>query len=448
MSIEGYRGSRKNRLPKRDDARSWSQNPSGERDLQRGRDQDMAKDEKSPSPPRVYFIGAGFSAGLYYPTGRDLMRSLVGYLRGEPQDDDLEEYGFDNSVLQSDRSTQKRAKQILGVIERVLQEYFAIALADIGRVDVAEFFTMAHTLSESPWLLEGSGITGHALKASSGDDPPSKLTLFTDLTAVTRSYFNDIGMMLPPSEDIKSILETMDHKGDAIINFNWDEEVDLELTQTDEQGISYTLGDCREDGGVLTLKPHGSVGWYDAVQGIGNTEAYFIANKDPRIGRAQKRILAYDENEQPLDIDGETEHSPLTCPPVITAPTFSKRFDYIEQQRIWQDVLEICGKAREFVFLGYSLPRDDFLTRAAIRSAIQANDRDQELKCLVVDKSFDDAKFINFESVFEGLTRNRNFFQWEFGQDDPQFAAKLKKKLKDALILRAPAKRRARAAKR
>jgi hypothetical protein len=121
-------------------------------------------------------------------------------------------------------------------------------------------------------------------------------------------------------------------------------------------------------------------------QGIGNKDAYFIAGSDNRIGRSQRRVLAYDENELPVDIDGETAHGPLSCPPLITAPTFDKRFEYVEQHRIWRDAIEICEAAREFVFLGYQLSKDDSLTRAAMRSAIQARTQKEPVRWLVVDR--------------------------------------------------------------
>ena len=104
--------------------------------------------------------------------------------------------------------------------------------------------------------------------------------------------------------------------------------------------MSYTLGSWYKSNEVLVFKPHGSIGWYDVKQGIGNKDAYFIAGNDKRIARFNKRILAFFENELPKDIDGKTEHSPMTCPPVITAPSFSKRFEYAEQHLIWQDVFK------------------------------------------------------------------------------------------------------------
>src|SRR5262249_37425910 len=162
--------------------------------------------------------------------------------------------------------------------------------------------------SESPWLLEGMAADRPPESRLDGE-APSELTLFSDLAAVTRSYFNDISIMLPPPDDIASVLGAMRTTRDTVINFNWDEEVDLELTQEGEgPGVTYTYGAWLKagpkDGGILNLKPHGSVGWYDIRHGIGNANAYFIAeNDDQRVPRYQRRILAYDENEQPLDID-------------------------------------------------------------------------------------------------------------------------------------------------
>src|ERR1700674_2134353 len=85
---------------------------------------------------------------------------------------------------------------------------------------------------------------------------------------------------------------------------------------------------------------------------------------DNRIKRFDKKLVAYTDVEFPLDLY-EHKDIVLDCPPVIMAPTFSKRFKYEEQRWIWHDILEVCGQASQFVFLGYGLQQDDYLTRAA-----------------------------------------------------------------------------------
>jgi hypothetical protein len=123
----------------------------------------------------------------------------------------------------------------------------------------------------------------------------------------------------------------------------------------------------------------------------------------------------------------------MECRPVIMAPTFSKRFKYEEQRWIWGDVLEVCRHATQFVFLGYGLQQDDYLTRAAIRSALMDADP-KRLRCLVVGCSFDDASFANFRGVFgSALSQDRNFLQWTFGEGG-DLASRLEKALARATV--------------
>src|SRR4051812_42565613 len=99
---------------------------------------------------RVYFIGAGFSAGMGYPVGASLMPALVGYLRGEAAPN-ASESAVPNSVHAS-ADGREHAGKLLGVVDRVLGTYFATNLAGIDAVDVAEFFTLAQSLAERSWL--------------------------------------------------------------------------------------------------------------------------------------------------------------------------------------------------------------------------------------------------------------------------------------------------------
>jgi len=118
--------------------------------------------------------------------------------------------------------------------------------------------------------------------------------------------------------------------------------------------------------------------------------------------------------------------------PLIMPPTFAKRFEYPEQQSIWRDVIDVCRDAREFIFLGYSLPPDDFLTRAAIRSALSETSF-TDLRCLVVGKTPD--VLANAQTVFRGgLSHRRNFLQFTFGSDDASLARQIRTRLPLARI--------------
>jgi hypothetical protein len=388
-----------------------------------------AKDVARHGPfERVYFIGAGFSAGMQYPAGPMLMPRLVEYLLGQR----LHPGGYFRNSVRGSESARRQAARIITVIERVLKTYFATGLSALERVDVAEFFTLAQTLSERSWM--GDHGTAGTRAGIGVDGEPSERTLFNDLAAVTRSYFVDLSVAFDYPADIDAVLRLVRPRQDAIINFNWDEEVDIWFSSGAKEDVCYTIGAHHGARETLVLKPHGSIGWYDLQRGIGNEDAYLIAMADHRIPRYDKRILAYTDNDLPLELDGDGYHPALTCPPVITAPTFAKRFDYIEQQRIWQDVLEVCRNARDFIFLGYSLPKDDFLTRAAIRAAISKN-RVRDVRCLVVDRALDDMKRLNFMSVFGALSPDRNHLKWDFGCGKRSLRDQLEEKLEGAFVV-------------
>ena len=171
---------------------------------------------------RVYFIGAGLSAGMQYPIGTTLMSRLVAYLQ-----DDVAAFGeqqnASNSILDEEHGPE-RAIKILRVIERVLKTYFGTKLATVDRLDVSEFFTLAQALSERSWL--GQSAHGSPRSLSAQPDEPSEATLFADLAAVTRSFFFDLSWEDYP-DDIDAVLRLVRSDRDAIIDFNWDEEIDI-----------------------------------------------------------------------------------------------------------------------------------------------------------------------------------------------------------------------------
>jgi hypothetical protein len=166
---------------------------------------------------------------------------------------------------------------------------------------------------------------------------------------------------------------------------------------------------------------------------LNNDGLSLIAEEDDRIPRAKKRIVSFVDIDLPHDlIDGQERV--LDIPPVIMPPTFAKRFEYEEQLQVWKDVLEVCREAAEFVFLGYSLPPDDYLTRAAIRSARRAR-TPREIRCLIVNLDFD-AVSRTFRSVFtKELSAEKNHLEWTFGCDKPELAEMIEKKLKAATII-------------
>lgn len=394
------------------------------------------------SPNRVYFVGAGFSAGMGYPLGNRLPSCLMSYLRDEAPRGLLSTDHYENSLYEAGRRGRADARRVVRTIEHFVKQFFSMPVADLEQIDVTEFYTLAQSLADMPSLFGRD-------EAAEQDGRLPISQLYSALAAVTRSYFTDISATIKKAKlpaDLASLFDSLRSERDGVVNFNWDEEIDF----FGESGyVTYSLASWRgyarpgRKRRLLVLRPHGSVGWYDIEQGLGNDEMYFIAEEDQRIPRAKKRIVAFPGVELPLDLVSG-DYQALGFPPVIMPPTFAKRFVYDEQLQIWEDVLAVCAAATEFVFLGYSLVPDDYLTRAAIRSALRAGGRDK-IRCLVVSRTFDEARSKAFRSVFEdrvtaregrlpGLTAERNHLAWEFGSGRQGLAEAIDRHLKDATI--------------
>ena len=400
----------------------------------------MHTKEKKVSFERIYFLGAGFSAGAHYPVGRKLTAELVQYLKGKPPRIKKELPEFMNSARAA-AVGRSFCKETLGCISRVLEEYFLSNLNNAGDVDVTEFFTISHALSKNLFLYAKPFASAQRKRFATLPKPHGNIQmskLYDLLAAAVLNYFLDIFSISPLPADMAAILGGISPERDAIVSFNWDEEVDYYFTEERDWNVAYTLGSWQARKGILILKPHGSVGWYDVIRGIANEDTSFIAEGDERVSRDNRRILSYYESERPIAIESDEEkrEEMYFCPPVITPPTFAKTFEYVEQNWIWQDILEVCSSAKEFVFLGYSLPQDDYLTRAAIRNALRNNPRSDELRCLIVNKNHTDEKLrSNYTSVFKGrLDPESNYLQWSFGNESKDVAARIEGQLEKASL--------------
>ncbi|HEY2068786.1 MAG TPA: hypothetical protein VGG48_04465 [Rhizomicrobium sp.] len=381
---------------------------------------------------RVFFVGAGFSAPLRYPLGAGLPGELISRLHntGKPSR---------KNYLQRDMQGVEDCNDLLRDLNDYLKQFFnipnGVKRAREGHridVDLADFYSVAHALAETPDLFMSDTKSRAAGRM---------IALYSRIAAATRTYFGDISASfddLPP--DLESIIRMLRTDRDAVVDFNWDEEIDIAMCERGKDfDVTYTRGAWLGRYDFLLLKPHGSINWYDVSQGVYNEGLYFISESDPRIPLDQRRLVAYYDVEHPLQIDRKTEHGPLDCPPVITPPTFSKRFNYVEQRCVWQDVVEVCAQAGEFVFLGYRIPRDDYLTRAAMRAALTRNPN-EKIRVLVVDlpngetgvsQSLVDSFRGIFGPAFDPL---RNVLPHEFGKGDRGFGDALGRKLKEAYL--------------
>ncbi len=399
----------------------------------------MVKTRSIPPFQRIFFLGAGFSAGAHYPVGSKLTSELVQYLQGKPLRAKKELPEFSNSA-RATAAGRHFCSETLSVISAVIQDYFLSSLSRTGDVDVTEFFSISHALAKNLFLYGKDYRSIRQSKTSASSrlrDVMPMSQLYNLLAAAVSNYFLDISECIDPlPADIVEILGAISPGKDAIVSFNWDEEVDYFFSNTKKLNVAYTLGSWRARKGILVLKPHGSIGWYDVVRGIGNDDAYFIAEGDDRLSEEERRIMSFWEIERPVTIESDNrKKKPMYfCPPVITPPTFAKSFEYPEQHWIWQDVLEVCSRAKQFIFLGYSLPQDDYLTRAAIRNALR-NNRGQ-IRCLIADRDHTDQRLrANYASVFgSALDPEKNYLHWKFGSGRRGAAGEIRAELEKASL--------------
>jgi hypothetical protein len=378
---------------------------------------------------RVYFIGAGFSKALGYPLGSELLLELVRRLSGRrKQNNDLYRAAFREASVQLLRSLEDFLQQYMG-FRIALQELPEAELKDaLSEVNQAEFYSVLHTLAEAPGLFR---VGSRSLRKTKREELLDAPQMFAAVAAATRSYFVDV-CWTPPLDMPRyftDLLHQFQADEEAIVTFNWDEEVEGHISEQMQRGdmaIAYTLQSWSSERPYLILKPHGSICWYDMKQGIGNVAPYLIAGGDPRLSRREMSLVTFYEYDAPRDIDLQY-HAPLACPPVISPPTFSKRFDYVEQQLIWQDIVDVCVDAEEFVFLGYSLLNDDYLTRSAVRRAIlrSRGSARRRIKYLIVSRPTSGVAGppthlkTQFASVF-GVCDERHFLPWVFGTEKPR----------------------------
>jgi hypothetical protein len=82
---------------------------------------------------RVWIVGAGFSAGLGYPVGAQLVPCLIQYLSRQPITTASNCPAVENTLSEC-RESVRQADEILAKMDRVLKEYFASCLDHAGEV--------------------------------------------------------------------------------------------------------------------------------------------------------------------------------------------------------------------------------------------------------------------------------------------------------------------------
>lgn len=270
----------------------------------------------------VYVIGAGFSAGLGFPTINNLLPRLLSRLEGSHLFDDISKIiGFHHPDFDIDD------KSTFPSIELLLSEMQANEkLFRSSRVSNGRFTPDKLVEIRKNFLLELANWF-HILQSEALKRKPLWLKEFVNKIKKEKAQ---------------------------IISFNWDLVLDELLFGEEHDRRNYGFG--RFDGRVRLIKPHGSLNWYENDAG-----SHIKENKKYRlIGTGEKQVFAFRYYRGVYS--KRRNYMPLIIPPVQI-----KQFQGLLFRQLWRDTVHVISEANEVNFLGFSLAQADFHARFILR---------------------------------------------------------------------------------
>jgi hypothetical protein len=282
----------------------------------------------------VYVVGAGFSAGLGFPTIRGLLEAIWPRLQDSGYAD-----GIADIIRFHHPSFNPYRKDTFVNIEHLLSEMQANEeLFDSSRPATGRFTANELVERRQNLLLELAGWF-HELKQKT--------------------------LMAPPAW-VADLARRMRHEKAQIVSFNWDLVLD-ELLFGDtlsKQNYGFTL----KRTGPRLLKPHGSLNWYEQSSGrhLSDTKKFRLG------GAGAGAVYAFRPYRAPMS-------SKRKYMPLIVAPVFNKQFSSPIFQHLWREAVSLLSTASEVRFLGYSLADADFHARFILRCGFH-NQENGELR--------------------------------------------------------------------
>lgn len=273
----------------------------------------------------VYVVGAGLSAGLGFPTIRNLLPLMWERLEKAEQGERLEKIirfhhpEFNTSL----HETYPDIEQLLSEIQ-ANEQLFSSSRQATG------LFSPEDLLAYRRDLLLEIAEWFHELKKKSLRRPPPWLS---------------------------KLSSAMISEQASIISFNWDLVLDELLFGANVSKENYAFGHEKEKGRCVRLiKPHGSLNWYEERDGRHIKKE----KKIKLIGSKESSVYAFKPLRAPRS--SSRKYMPLIVPPV-----YAKTFEADIFRLLWQETVSALSTADEVRFLGYSLAHADFHARFILR---------------------------------------------------------------------------------
>jgi hypothetical protein len=270
----------------------------------------------------VYVIGAGFSAGLGFPTINNLLERLWPRLEAKGLSDDL------SAVIRFHHPSFNAARpDTFPDIETLLSEMRANEQLFESSRPVTGNFSAAELRARRQGLLLQIADEFHDLQAKALSSTPLWL---------------------------ETLLAKMKAENAQIISFNWDLILDQLLFGDDLSKASYGFG--KRVPGVRLIKPHGSLNWHSHETG-----RHLKKDRKFRLcGEKASKVYAFKPYRAPSS-------SIRSYMPLIVPPVFSKSFEADIFRALWQETVAVLSTAASVTFLGYSLANADFHARFILR---------------------------------------------------------------------------------
>jgi hypothetical protein len=287
---------------------------------------------RKPKNSVVYVIGAGFSAGLGFPTIKSLLQDVWSRLPTDDADQLADVIRFHHPDFNpAVATTYPNIEQLLSEM-KANEDLFSASRPATGQ------FTVSTLRSCRKKLLLAIAEWFHELQRKALSSTPAWLS---------------------------KIEERMIAEDAQIISFNWDLILDELLFDNSLSPSSY--GFLPTTSGTRILKPHGSLNWYKSVPG-----RHLKADKTiPLFGTGDDAVLAFKPYRAPKS--SRRKYMPLIVPPV-----FNKDFTDPLFQHIWREAVGVLSTAAKVKFIGFSLADADFHARFILRCGFH-NQIDGEL---------------------------------------------------------------------
>jgi hypothetical protein len=244
--------------------------------------------------------------------------------------------------------------------------------------------------------------------------PNARKALARSIRCCLQLSFEEICKSGPPAGRYAALAKTL-AGGDAVVTFNYDLALEIELVRAGKfrirDGYGFEADWDEPNSGVKLLKLHGSINWTGEIAGPrpGSISAGGIRLLGPYVDNRHSLLPGY--ASVVLDRACSGRGGMIDQSVTMILPTNRKRFGVETSlgdewgsvyQRLWNKADELLAEADRIVIIGYSMPRADEL---ATRLLLDRFNKDVRLAICCgkatgdVEQRFREAGFTSIERV-------------------------------------------------